>query len=160
MRAFFLAICFLAFCFGATLSGVALAHPPPIVSGEQEKGFADEIIAFAQTMTDAVVAKDIERLRLFYAPSFVHTDDAGKIHDRDARMAAVVAGDADVTTAQLIDRVVRVPGGWTAVVTGRSDFKSKIGVLHRYAWTAVYVRTERSWALAASHATRLGAVSP
>jgi ketosteroid isomerase-like protein len=151
---------FLAFCLMATLSGAAVAHPPPIVSGEQEKGFADEIIAFAKTMTDAVVAKDVARLQPFYAPSFVHTDEAGQAHDRDARIAAVGAGDADVTTATLIDRVIRVPGGWTAVVTGRSEFKSKTAALHRYAWTAVYVRTERSWALVASHVTRLGAVYP
>jgi ketosteroid isomerase-like protein len=160
MRALFLAFCCLAFCVMATLGGAVLAHPPPVISGDQENDFSDEIIAFATTMTDAVAAKDIERLRPFYAPSFVHTDEAGQSQNRDARMAAVLAGNADVTTAQLIDRVIRVPGGWTAVVMGRSDFKPKTGALHRYAWTAVYVRTERSWALAASHAARLCAVYP
>lgn len=150
----------LAFCFVVIVSGAAVAHPPPVVSGEQEKGFADEIVAFAKTMTDAVAGKNAERLRSFYAPSFVHTDDAGALHDRDARIAAVLAGGTDVTTAKLTDRIIRVPGGWTAIVTGRSEIKLKTEMPVRYTWTAVYVRTEGSWALAASHVTRLGAAHP
>ena len=141
--------------------GMALAHPPPIVTGEQEKLFAEEITAFRKTLADAVRAKDVAALRDLYAPSFVHTHGSGKLDGRDARIVSAVAGDPVIETAPVEDLVIRVPGGWTAIATGKSPIKSLgDGKTYQFAWIAVYVRTEKSWHLAASQATRLNEIKP
>ena len=68
----------------------------------------------------------------------------------------MLAGDPVIETAPVTDLVIRVPGGWTAIVRGLSAIASNSdGKTSQVRWTAVYVRTGDSWQIAASHATRL-----
>ena len=75
------------------------AHPPSIVSSSAEKAVADEIRAFRKSLADAVEAKDKKRLGDLYAPSFQHTNEAGRVSDRDAHLAALLAGAPGIETA-------------------------------------------------------------
>lgn len=137
------------------------AHPPSIVSTEQSKALADEIVAWRRAFAAVVESKDAAKLRDLYAPSFVHTHGSGKQDGRDARVVAVLAGDPVIELAPVEDLVIRVPGGWTAIATGLSPIKSLAdGKTYRFTWTAVYVRFGEGWQLAASQATRLGEVKP
>jgi ketosteroid isomerase-like protein len=139
----------------------ARAHPPPILTLKQEKAFADEIIAWRKEFAAVAGRRDATRLRDLYAPSFVHTDDAGEQVGRDARIKLVLKGEPVIELAPADGLVIRVPGGWTAIATARSALKSADdGKTYRYAWTAVYVRAGDGWQLAASHATRLEEVVP
>ncbi len=137
------------------------AHPPSITTDAAAKATAEEIVAFRKAIVDAIVARDAAKLRAFYTESFAHTHGSGKVDGRDARIVAVLAGDPVIEMAAADDLVVRVPNDWTAIATGASPIKLLAdGKTYSTRWTAVYVRTEKGWALAASHATRLGEVRP
>ena len=141
------------------LSGSVLAHPPSILSEREEKATAEEVVEFRKAVNRAIEKKDAVALRKIYADGFAHTHTTGKVDDKKARIASVLAGDPVIETAPVTDLIIRVPGGWTAIVRGQSPIASKSdGKTHNYAWTAVYVRAGDSWQIAASHATRLGEV--
>jgi ketosteroid isomerase-like protein len=137
-------------------AGAALAHPPSILSEREEKATAEEVAEFRKTVSRAIEKKDAAALDRIYANGFAHTHASGKVDDKKARIATVLAGDPVIETAPVTDLVVRVPGGWTAIVSGVSPIASKgDGKTHNYRWTAVYVRAGDSWQIAASHDTRL-----
>ena len=126
----------------------AKAHPPAILNQAGEKAIAEEIIAFRKTMADVIRAKDRTKLRDMYAASFVHVHTSTKTDDRDARMTAALAGDAQIETAEISELNIRSPNDWTAIVSGTSPLNNRT-----VRWLAVYVRTQSSWALATSQAT-------
>jgi hypothetical protein len=130
----------------------ASAHPPSIVSQSAEKVVADEIRAFRKSLAEAIAAKDKKRLGEMYAPSFRHTDESGRSTERDARMAAILAGKPVIETAPAETLVIRIPNDWVAVATGTSHLgPSADGKSDVVRWTAVYTRTDKSWWLVASH---------
>jgi hypothetical protein len=140
----------------SALAGSALAHPPSILSEREEKATAEEVIEFRKAVGRAIEKKDAAALERIYAKGFAHTHADGKVDDKKARIAAVLAGDPVIETAPVTDLVIRVPGGWTAIARGVSQIADKAdGKTHKYRWTAVYVRMGDSWQIAASHATRL-----
>lgn len=142
-------------------AGQSLAHPPTILNAEQEKATVEEVIAFRKALADAIVAKDAGKLREMYADSFVHTHGSGKVDGKDARIVSALAGDPVIETAPVEDLKIRIPGGWTGVATGLSPIRSLAdGKTYAFRWTAVYVRTEKSWQIAASQATRLNEIKP
>jgi hypothetical protein len=145
----------------AVPTGAALAHPPAILSPAGERAVAEEIVEFRKALAAAIVARDAGKLREMYAPAFVHTHGSGKLDGKDARIVSGLAGDPLIETAPVEDLVIRAPSDWTAVATGVSPIRSLAdGKTYSFRWTAVYVRTQASWALAASQATRLGDVKP
>jgi Domain of unknown function (DUF4440) len=138
------------------LSCSATAHPPAIVSPAEEKGTIEEVIAFRKDLTAAIVAKDKTKLTAMYAKGFMQTHGTGEQDGREARIAAILGGAQAIETLPAEDLVVRIfGGGWTAVATGKSRRTTPAGEKQYLAWTAVYVRTEKSWELAASQVTRL-----
>ena len=132
------------------------AHPPTLLSPEAERATAQEVVDFRRQLADAILAKDAAKLRTMYADSFTHVHGSGKLDGKDARIVSALAGDPVIETAPAGDLVIRVPGGWTAVATGVSPIKSLAdGKTYAFRWTAVYIRTDASWQLAASQATRM-----
>ncbi len=147
----------------ATLTSIvpAVAHPPAIVTPAEEKGTIEEVIAFRRDLAAAIVAKDKAKLTEMYSKSFIQTHGTGEQDGRDARIAGILAGAQAVEILAAEDLVVRIfSGGWTAVATGKSRRTTPAGEKQLLAWTAVYVRTEKSWALAASQVTRLNEIKP
>lgn len=139
----------------------ALAHPPTVLSPAGERAVAEEIVEFRKALASAIVARDAGKLREMYAPAFVHTHGSGKLDGKDARIVSGLAGDPVIENAPVEDLVIRAPSDWTAVATGISPIRSLAdGKTYSFRWTAVYVRTQASWALAASQATRLGEAKP
>jgi hypothetical protein len=139
----------------------AHAHPPAILSPAGERAVAEEIVEFRKALAAAIVAKDAGKLREMYAPAFIHTHGSGKLDGKDARIVSALAGDPVIENAPVEDLVIRAPSDWTAVATGVSPIRSLAdGKTYSFRWTAVYVRTQASWALAASQATRMGEVKP
>jgi Domain of unknown function (DUF4440) len=131
------------------------AHPPSTLNDAGQKATTEEIVAFRRQVTDAIKAKDAAQLRELYAPSFVHTHTSGKVDPRDARIVSALAGDPVIETAEVTELDIRVPNDWTGIATGLSPITSRVdGKIYAVRWMAVYVRTERSWVLAASQATR------
>jgi hypothetical protein len=138
------------------LAGGAWAHPPSILSDREEKATAEEVVEFRKAVSRAIEKKDAAALERIYAKGFAHTHTTGKVDDKKARIAAVLAGDPVIEAAPVTDLVIRVPGGWTAIVRGVSPIVSRNdGKTTKVRWTAVYVRVGDAWQIAASHATRL-----
>ena len=145
----------------AVSAGKANAHPPAIVSAAEEKGTIEEIVAFRKDLAAAITAKDKAKLTQMYAASFIQTHGTGEQDGRDARVAAILKGAQAIETLAAEDLVIRIfGGGWTAVATGKSRRTTPAGEKQVLAWTAVYVRTEKSWELAASQVTRLAEPKP
>ena len=139
------------------LAGAALAHPPSILSEREEKATVEEVVEFRKAVSRAIEKKDAAALRKIYADGFAHTHASGKVDDMRAHIAAVLAGDPVIETAPATDLVIRVPGGWTAIVRGVSPIRpSSNGKASQVRWTAVYVRAGDGWQIAVSHATRVG----
>jgi hypothetical protein len=64
-----------------------------------------------------------------------------------------------IETAPVQDLEIRIPTGWTGIATGVSPIMSLAdGKTYLVRWTVTYVRGDRSWQIAASHATRMGEV--
>lgn len=148
----------LLICLALLFAAVpALAHPPAIMNEAGERAVAAEIEAFRAAMVEAIRSGNASLLREMYASSFVHTHGSGKQDGRDARIVSALAGDPVIETAPVGDLVIRIPNDWTAIVTGLSPVRSLAdSKTYDFRWMAVYVRTEKNWALAASQATRLG----
>lgn len=139
----------------------AHAHPPSIVGEAAEKVVAEEIKAFRKSLAEAIATRNATKLREMYAPGFLHTHTTGKTDNRDARIVSALAGDPVIETAPVEDLMIRAPNDWVAVATGVSPIKSMAdGKTYPVRWTAVYTRTEKSWWLVASHATRAGDARP
>ena len=136
------------------IAAPVLAHPPAILSDREEKATVEEVMEFRKTVARAIETKDAAALRRIYANGFVHTHSAGKVDGKDARIAAVLAGEPAIENAPASDLAIRVPGGWTAVATGLSPIRAAAdGKTYQVRWTAVYVRMGESWQIAASQAT-------
>ena len=151
--------------FLASVAGIVpqrvVAHPPAIVSQAGEKAVADEIRAFRKSVADAIAAKDTKRLGEMYAPSYQHTDETGRLSDRDARLATILAGKPVIETAPAENVVIRIPNDWVAVATGTSRLGTGAdGKSISVRWTAVYTRTDKSWWLVVSHATPTPSAKP
>jgi ketosteroid isomerase-like protein len=138
-----------------SLAAAVWAHPPAQLSDEAEKIAIEEATAFRKALGKAIAAKDIKTLQDMYNDSFVHTHPSGKVVGKEEHIAAILKGDAVIETAPAEDVRIRVPGGWTAVATGLSRMPAPTGA-YAVRWTAVYVRGERGFEVAASHATKLG----
>lgn len=151
----------IALVLNLLFASMAFAHPPAILSPAGERAVAEEIVAFRKALAAAIVARDAARLREMYAPAFVHTHGSGKLDGKDARIVSALAGDPVIENAPVEDLVIRAPSDWTAVATGVSPIRSLAdGKTYSFRWTAVYIRTQASWALATSQATRMAEVKP
>lgn len=145
----------------AVLPATVHAHPPAIINEAGERALGEEIHAFRAALAEAIKTKDAKRLRDMYASAFTHTHTTGKTDNRDARVVAALAGEPVIETADVTDLVVRAPNDWVAVVTGTSPLKSLVdGKTYAVKWLQVYTRSEKSWVLVASQATRAGEIKP
>lgn len=141
----------LALTSGAPVS----AHPPAIVNEAAEKAIAEDVIAFRKAMADAIALKDAARLKEMYHPAFSHTHTSAKVDGRDARIVSALAGEPVIETAEVDGLTVRAPNDWVAIVTGTSPVRAlSDGKVYAVRWMQVFTRTDKSWVLVASQATR------
>ena len=151
---FVLSAWFVGLVFSALAVPLA-AHPPSILNETAEKAVAEDVLAFRKAFAEAIAAKDVVRLKSLYHAAFTHTHTTGKIDNRDARIVSALAGEPVIETAEVSDVVVRAPNDWVAVVTGTSPIKSLVdGKTYAVKWIQVFTRTDKSWVLVASQATR------
>ena len=134
----------------------ALAHPPRQPDGAEAKSLVEEIKVFREKVARVIGDKDRSALRTLYADAFMHTDDLGKLHDKDARLAAALAGEPMIENASATELTYRVFAGPTIVVAGKSALLNvKEQRTYGLRWVAVYVTGVDGWLIAASQATRL-----
>ncbi len=134
----------------------ALAHPPRQPDKAEATSIIEEIKVVRDKLAKAVTTKDSRTLRTIYADAFTHTHESGKTDDKEARIAAAMAGEPMIENAPAFDLSHRVFAGPTVVVTGKSTLPS-IGEQTRrdIRWVAVFVTGRDGWLLAVSQATRL-----
>lgn len=133
-----------------------LAHPPRQPDKAESASIVEEIKVVRDKLAKAVTIKDSRTLRAVYADAFTHTHESGKIDDKEARIAAAMAGEPMIENAPASDLSYRVFAGPTVVVTGKSTLSNAGGQARRdVRWVAVYVTGRDGWLLAVSQATRL-----
>lgn len=128
----------------------ALAHPPQAPQGAEAQRMIDEVTAFRARLAKAVESRNLTILRSSYADAFTHTDGSGKLDNKDARLAAAMAGEPLIEAAPTTDLSFRVFTGPTVIVTGKSPILTA-----EFCWLSAYVTALGGWQLAASQATRL-----
>lgn len=135
----------------------ALAHPPTVLSPQGNAAIEAEIVAFYRELAEAVAAKDATRLRALYADSFSYTHTSARTDGKDARIMALLAGEATVELLPFTERAITIhAGGWAAVVRGVTSIRAASdGKTYAVHWTQMLARRgDDAWQLAASHATR------
>ena len=102
------------------VADTVLPHRPKALTERQEKAVADEIKAFRAKVAETIAKKDAAAIAALYADRFVHTHASGKVDDKRARVASVLAGHPAIEAAPATDLAFHAPAGWTAVVIGVS----------------------------------------
>jgi ketosteroid isomerase-like protein len=132
------------------------AHPPGRPPTVEDLAIGRAVLDVQANIRAAVVAKDVAALLALFTDDFTHTHGSAKIDNRDARVVALLAGEPTIEMAPLDDLMIRVHGGATAIVSGRSPVRSIAdGKTYEFRWTQVYVNVSGAWKLAVSQATRL-----
>jgi ketosteroid isomerase-like protein len=145
----------IALLLGACATGVA-AHPPGRPPTVDELAIGRAVLDVRERIRAAVVAKDVPALLALFTDDFTHTHGSAKVDNRDARIVALLAGEPTIEMAPLDELMIRVHGGATAIVSGRSPIRSLAdGKTYDFRWTQVYVNASGAWKLAVSQATRL-----
>lgn len=138
------------------LSLPALAHPPRQPDAAESQKFIQEVAALREKLAKAVKDKNVVALRAAYADGYTHTHESGKLDNKDARIAAALAGAPLVEAAPAIDLSYRVFTGPTVVVTGKSTMPGANGQTNfDVRWVCIYITAKDGWELAVSQATRL-----
>jgi len=136
----------------------ALAHPPRQPDKAESASIIEEIKVVRDKLSKAVTTKDSRTLRSIYADAFTHTHESAKVDDKEARIAAAMAGEPLIENAPASDVSYRVFAGPTVVVTGKTTLPNAgERKPNDVRWVAVYVTGRDGWLLAVSQATRVPA---
>ncbi len=137
------------------LAPPALAHPPRQPDAAESQKFIQEVAALREKLAKAAKDKDAGALRAAYADGYTHTHESGKLDNREARIAAALAGAPLVETAPATDLSYRVYTGPTVVVTGKSTMPgANAQTSFDVRWVCIYITAKDGWELAVSQATR------
>ena len=140
------------------LSLPAVAHPPRQPDAAESQKFIQEVTVLREKLARAVKERDAAALRAAYADTYTHTHESGKFDNKEARIAAALAGAPLVETAPATDLVYRVFTGPTVVVTGKSTMPGvNASTSFDVRWVCIYITAKDGWELAVSQATRLPA---
>jgi ketosteroid isomerase-like protein len=128
---------------------------PPGMRAAQGISVRQEV---AQLERDSAVASqkgDVERLQLFFADGYVHTDSRGEVITKEQALGYIKSGNLTYESIEL-DLVEVHVFGQTAVLTARASIKGRSrgqnssGV---YRLTRVYVRLQGRWQAVAGHSS-------
>lgn len=133
------------------LAGAAAASPM-----NEALAVEKDLMAFRDSMREAMRTKDAIKLRTMLADGFSHVDDAGAITEREAHITRLLIGEAMIEEAGVAEWRLRLQSHDTAVLTGRGTLAAKAdGPRYDVRWTQVFVREVGVWRIAASQVTRL-----
>lgn len=131
------------------------ALPAAALPPNEPQAVEKDMMAFRDSMRDALKARDSVRLKTMFADGFSHIDARGVITDRDAHVTELLTGKAVIEDAGVGEWRLRQHGRDTAVLTGRSTLQPRDGADHEVRWTQIFVRELGVWRIAASQVTRL-----
>lgn len=147
----------LALIAACTLISASLAGEPK-GAGAAVAEAQRQLLELDRAWTDAENRHDAQTLRRILDDGFISTFGAGQARNKDAFIAAVVAGDVDPTQSQdLTDRTVRVDRDTAVVVetdTLRGTAEGKL-YTHVYRITVTYIRRGGRWVALAEHGVEL-----
>jgi ketosteroid isomerase-like protein len=130
---------------------------PPGMRAAQVANVKQEVARLERESAAASIRRDIERLRLFFADGYVHTDSRGEVTTKEQALANVKSGDL---TYELIDLdLVEVHEfGEAAVLTARAGVKGRFRGQDfggNYRLTRVYVKLQGRWQAVAGHSSHI-----
>lgn len=143
---------------GLLAGGVpAASRLPAMAAGGSSDPVVDgQILAFRELVRAAAKAGERAILVSAYHDHFTHLREGGRVDDKAARIAILLAGESTIETAVEDELTVQSYGSGTAAVFGTSRIKeSGTGRLQPYRWLSVYVRDGDTWRVALSQAARV-----
>jgi ketosteroid isomerase-like protein len=147
----------MALCAGTPLAQAqnkAVDAKKPAASGNAA---ADELKQIENDWTDAVKAKNAEKLGDILADGWVGLDWDGKTPDKAKALADLKAPGNSLDSFEMGPMKVRIFGN-TAVVTGSDTEKSAENgkdTSGKYIWTDVFVKQNGKWRAVASQSTKV-----
>ena len=147
----------MALCAGTPLAQAqnkAVDAKKPAASGNAA---ADELKQIENDWTDAVKAKNAEKLGDILADGWVGLDWDGKTPDKAKALADLKAPGNSLDSFEMGPMKVRIFGN-TAVVTGSDSEKSAENgkdTSGKYIWTDVFVKQNGKWRAVASQSTKV-----
>jgi ketosteroid isomerase-like protein len=147
----------MALCAGtpvAQAQNKAVDAKKPAASGNAA---ADELKQIENDWTDAVKAKNAEKLGDILADGWVGLDWDGKTPDKAKALADLKAPGNSLDSFEMGPMKVRIFGN-TAVVTGSDTEKSAENgkdTSGKYIWTDVFVKQNGKWRAVASQSTKV-----
>jgi hypothetical protein len=135
---------------------VALAGAAAALPISQSQAVEKDLMAFRDSMREAMRAKDAVKLRSMLADGFSHIDEAGAIAGREAHVVRLLIGEATIEDAGVGEWRLRLHGRDCAALTGRSTLSAGAGgATYSVRWTQLFVREVGVWRIAASQVTRV-----
>jgi ketosteroid isomerase-like protein len=128
---------------------------PPGMRAAQATTAKQEVAQLERDSAAASVRRDVEKLRLFFADGYVHTDSRGEISTKEQALSNIKSGDLTYESIDL-DLVEVHDFGETAVLTARAGVKGRFrgqdfsGI---YRLTRVYVKLQGRWQAVAGHSS-------
>lgn len=130
---------------------------PPGMRAAQAVNVKQEVSRLERESAAASIRRDLERLRLFFADGYVHTDSRGEVTTKEQALANVKSGDLTYEVIDL-DLVEVHEFGETAVLTARAGAKGRFrgqdfGGYYRL--TRVYAKLQGRWQAVAGHSSAI-----
>ena len=130
---------------------------PPGMRAAQAVSVKQEVARLERESAAASIRRDLEKLRLFFADGYIHTDSRGEVTTKEQALANIKSGDLTYEAIDL-DLVEVHEFGETAVLTARAGAKGRFrgqdfGGYYRL--TRVYVRLQGRWQDVAGHSSAI-----
>lgn len=130
---------------------------PPGQRAAQAVSVKQEVARLERESAAASIRRDLEKLRLFFADGYIHTDSRGEVTTKEQALANIKSGDLTYEAIDL-DLVEVHEFGETAVLTARAGAKGRFrgqdfGGYYRL--TRVYVKLQGRWQAVAGHSSAI-----
>jgi ketosteroid isomerase-like protein len=128
---------------------------PPGMRAAQGVNDKQEVVQLERDSAAASMKGDVERLRLFFADGYVHTDSRGEVTTKEQALSSIKSGDLMYEAIDFDLMEVHLFGE-TAVLTARAKVKGRFqgqnfsGV---YRLTRVFVKMQGRWQAVAGHSS-------
>jgi ketosteroid isomerase-like protein len=135
---------------GSAVTTAQTVAPPSLAGAEARK----QILELEQVWVNAENKHDVATLRSILDDKFVNTFGAGKLHDKEGFIAAVLSGEADPTQSQTLSDQTVVVHGDTAVSVGTDTVTgTEMGKPYSrvFRYTVTYVHRDGRWVALAEH---------
>ncbi len=130
-------------------------RPEAVKTSFHPENDKQEVAQLEREAAAASMKGDVERLRLFFADGYVHTDSRGEVTTKEQALSSIKSGDLTYEAIDFDLMEVHLFGE-TAVLTARAKVKGRFQGLNFsgvYRLTRVYAKMQGRWQAVAGHSS-------